>query len=173
MGTATKQPAAAGAARTSKGTAADIAASEQTAEQQAQARKDAAKAKRTAKREAYPVVIVRLKLHKNAQSRDVLEKMFETTMAWAEPNKYVVSLFDPTTQKSGAEVHEIVIDTPESFAAKTKVRGDADKTREISKAIATALRSDVVLAKAVELNVAPKDLVLTALQSQFGITIEL
>lgn len=169
----TKQAAAAGAARTSKGTATQIAETEQTADQQAQARKDAAKLKRVAKKEAYPVVIVRLKLHKNAQSRDVLDKMVETAMAWAEPFKYVVSLTDPTTQASGAEVHDVTIDTPESFAAKTRVKGDADKTREIGKAIAVALRSDAVLTKANEMGVAPKDLVLSALQSQFGITIEL
>lgn len=162
-----------GAARTSKGSAADIEKADMTAEQQAQARKDAAKQRRAAKREAYPVVILKLKLNKDAQTRDVLEKMLETASGWASMHKFVVTVTDPTALKSGATAQEIVIDTPESFAAKTKVRGDVGKTREIAKAVATALRSDAVTAKATELGIAPKDLVFNALSQQFGIEIEL
>lgn len=162
-----------GTARTSKGTAAEIAASEKTAEQQLADRKEAAKNRRAAKREAYPVVLLKLKLNKGAQSRDVLDRMLETAIGWAGTHKYVVSQTEPAAQKSGATALEVVIDTPESFASKTKVKGDAGKTREIAKAVATALRSDAVLAKAAELNVEPKNLVISALQSQFGITIEI
>ena len=172
--TATRQNAAAGAARTGKGTADDIAAQDAAAEAKQKERYEQAKARRAAKREAYPVTVLTLKLHKAAQQRDVVEAMLAAAKTWAEPHSYVVSASSAQTrEKTGVTAQELVIDTPESFAAKARVKGDPDKTRETAKAIAGALRSDNVKAKAAELGVAPKDLVLTALAKQFGIEVEL
>jgi hypothetical protein len=135
-------------------------------------KKLAAQKRRADKKAAYPVTILNVKLNKNAQNRDLTEALFAAAKVWAAENSYVLTLDDPTTKKSGATFIEVVVDTPESFASKTKVRGgDATMTREISKAISTALRSDAVKAKAIELNTSPKDLVLQALSSQFGIQI--
>ena len=133
-----------------------------------QARKDAAKQRRIAKREAYPVIVVSLKLHKAAQSRNVLAEMFEAAQEWANGNKYVVTNGETKTQKSGAVVHSLTIDTPESYAAKLKTSDSS-----VAKAFAAALRSPEVQAKATALKIAPRDLVLSAMQKQFGITIEL
>jgi hypothetical protein len=133
-----------------------------------QTRKDAGKARRAAKRAAYPVIVVSLKLHKAAQSRDVLAKMFATAQEWANGNKYVVTTADPITQKSGAIAHSLMIDTPESYAAKLHVSDSS-----VAKAFATALRNPEVQAKAAALKIAPKQLVLDAMRKQFGITIEL
>ena len=133
-----------------------------------QARKDAAKQRRIAKREAYPVTLVTLKLHKAAQNRAVLDEMFTAAQEWANSNKYVVTVGDTKTQKSGAVVHPIVIDTPESFAAKLKTSDSGT-----AKAFAVALRSPEVQAMAAKRGIAPKDLVLEAMRKQFGITIEL
>ncbi len=133
-----------------------------------QARKDAGKARRVAKRAAYPVIVLTLRLHKAAQNREVLGEMFTAAQEWANSQKYVLTTAEPKSQKSGAVAHSIVIDTPESYAAKLHVSDSS-----VAKAFATAMRSPEVQAKAASLKIAPRDLVLTAMRKQFGITIEL
>lgn len=137
-------------------------------------KKQLSKQRRDAKKQAYPTTILTLKLHKGAQHRDVIDAMLAAQKVWAQEHSYVLSVTEPTQKKSGSTAMEVTIDTPESFAdrVKTGTRGEATQAREISKAITTALRSEQVKAKAIELGTSPKDLVLTALSSQFGIKLE-
>jgi hypothetical protein len=157
---------------TSKGSAKTIAETTVKETLTDEQKKLAAQKRRAAKKAAYPLTILNVKLNKGAQNRDLTEALFAAAKVWAAENSYVLTMDDPSIKKSGATLIEVVVDTPESFASKTKVKGgDATMTREIGKAIATALRSDAVKAKAIELNTSPKDLVLQALSSQFGIAI--